>query len=137
MSGDVVVALLIGLAGGTFGGLLGIGGGTLFVPALVLILGEDQHVAQGVSLVVIVPTAMSATAANLRRGYVDREVAAWVTPAAVALALGGAFLAGRIEGETLSRIFGVVVVYVGSRSLYSSWRAGRAERASEAEEVAG
>ena len=137
MSGDVVVALLIGLAGGTFGGLLGIGGGTLFVPALVLILGEDQHVAQGVSLVVIVPTAMSATAANLRRGYVDREVAAWVTPAAVALALGGAFLAGRIEGETLSRIFGVVVVYVGSRSLYSSWRSGRAERASEAEEVAG
>ena len=65
---DIVTALLIGLAGGTFGGLLGIGGGTLFVPALVLIMGLEQHTAQGISLVVIIPTAMSATAANLKRG---------------------------------------------------------------------
>ena len=119
---DVIIALLIGLAGGTFGGLLGIGGGTLFVPALVLILGEDQHVAQGISLVVIVPTALSATIANLRRGYVDKQVATWVTPAAVVLALGGAFVAGQLEGDTLSRVFGVVVLYVGSRSLYTNWK---------------
>jgi len=121
---DIVIALLIGLAGGTFGGLLGIGGGTLFVPALVLIVGEEQHIAQGVSLVVIVPTAISATIANLRRGYVDKQVAAWVTPAAVVLALGGAFIAGKLDGPTLSRVFGVVVVYVGSRSLYTNWRKG-------------
>lgn len=119
---DVVIALLIGLVGGTFGGLLGIGGGTLFVPALVLILGEEQHVAQGVSLVVIVPTAISATIANLRRGYVDQRMAALVAPAAVVLALGGAFIAGKLDGPTLSRVFGVVVVYVGSRSLYTNWR---------------
>jgi uncharacterized protein len=121
---DIVVALLIGLAGGTFGGLLGIGGGTLFVPALVLILGEDQHVAQGISLMVIIPTAISATIANLKRGYVDRQVATWVAPVAVVFALGGAFVAGQLEGDTLSRVFGVVVLYVGSRSLYTNWRNG-------------
>lgn len=121
--GDVVVALLIGLAGGTFGGLLGIGGGTLYVPALVLIMGQDQRVAQGVSLMVIIPTALSATATNLRAGLVDSQVALWVTPAAVVLALGGGALAGEIPDQWLSRIFGVVVLYVGTRSLLKNWRA--------------
>ena len=120
--GDVVVALLIGLAGGTFGGLLGIGGGTLYVPALVLIMGQDQRVAQGVSLMVIIPTALSATATNLRAGLVDSEVALWVTPAAIVMALGGGFAAGEIPDQWLSRIFGVVVLYVGTRSLIKNWR---------------
>jgi uncharacterized membrane protein YfcA len=122
IDGDIVTALLIGLAGGTFGGLLGIGGGTLFVPALVLILGQEQHTAQGISLVVIIPTAMSATAANLKRGYVDEQVAMWVAPVAVLFALTGAFIAGQLEGDTLSRVFGIVVLYVGSRSLYTNWK---------------
>jgi uncharacterized membrane protein YfcA len=132
---DVIIALLIGLAGGAFGGLLGIGGGTLYVPAMVLILGEQQHVAQGVSLVVIVPTAISATLANVRRGYVDRQMAAWVSPVAVLLALAGGFVAGLIGGDDLSRIFGIVVLYVGSRTLYTTWRRGRRE-AREAREAA-
>jgi len=122
IDGDIVTALLIGLAGGTFGGLLGIGGGTLFVPALVLILGQEQHTAQGISLVVIIPTAMSATAANLKRGYVDEQVAMWVAPVAVLFALTGAFIAGQLEGDTLSRVFGIVVLYVVSRSLYTNWK---------------
>jgi len=122
IDGDIVTALLIGLAGGTFGGLLGIGGGTLFVPALVLILGQEQHTAQGISLVVIIPTAMSATAANLKRGYVDEQVAMWVAPVAVLFALTGAVIAGQLEGDTLSRVFGIVVLYVGSRSLYTNWK---------------
>jgi uncharacterized protein len=125
---DIVIALLIGLFGGAFGGLLGVGGGTLFVPAMVLILGEDQHVAQGVSLIVIVPTAISATYTNMKRGYVDREIAVWVTPAAVLLAFAGAFVAGLLDGQTLSRIFGLVVIYVGSRTLFVTWRAWRADR---------
>lgn len=119
---DIVTALLIGLASGSFGGLLGIGGGTLFVPALLLIMGQEQHTAQGISLVVIIPTAMSATAANLKRGYVDKQVAMWVAPVAVLFALAGAFIAGQLEGDTLSRVFGIVVLYVGSRSLYTNWK---------------
>lgn len=125
LDGSLLAALLIGLAGGSFGGLLGIGGGTLYVPALVLLLGEPQHVAQGVSLVVIIPTAISATVTNLRGDLVDLEVARWVTPFAVLAALFAAWLAGQLEGDTLSRVFGVVVLYVGSRTLYTTWRAGR------------
>lgn len=136
MDADLVIGLLIGLVGGAFGGLLGIGGGTLFVPAMVLILGTDQHVAQGVSLVVIIPTALSATQANLRRGFVDIQASKWVTPFAVLLAFAGAFVAGLLEGDVLSRIFGVIVVYVGGRTLVTTWLAIRRERAMRAAEGA-
>lgn len=131
---DVVAALLIGIVGGIAGGLLGIGGGTLFVPALVLILGEDQHVAQGVSLVVIIPTGISATITNARRGFVDFDIAKWVTPAAILLAFAGAYVAGLLGGSTLSRIFGVVVLYVGGRTLITTWLAIRRDRAAAAAE---
>jgi uncharacterized membrane protein YfcA len=132
IDGTVTAALLIGLAGGAFGGLLGIGGGTLFVPAMVLLLGKEQHLAQGVSLVVIIPTAISATVTNLRGGFVDVEVAKWVTPFAVGAAFVAARIAGELGADTLSRVFGVVVLYVGSRTLYTTWRAGRRAAANAA-----
>ena len=72
---------------------------------------------------VIIPTALSATATNVRAGLVDSQVALWVTPAAVVLALGGGALAGEIPDAWLSRLFGVVVLYVGTRSLLKNWRA--------------
>jgi uncharacterized membrane protein YfcA len=127
-SAELVAALLIGLFGGAFGGLLGVGGGTLYVPALVLLLGVEQHVAQGVSLVVIVPTAISATYSNLRHGYVDGVVAKWVTPFAVPAALLGAWIAGQLGAHELSRIFGVMVLYVGARTLIVTLRQPRAAR---------
>lgn len=125
----MIAVALIGLVGGAASGLLGIGGGTLFVPAMVLILGKEQHLAQGVSLVVIIPTAISATLANAKAGFVDAEATKWVTPFAIAFALGGGYVAGLLEGQTLSRIFGVVVLYVGSRTLITTLRAIQRERA--------
>ena len=125
-TGELIGALLIGIAGGMAGGLLGIGGGTVFVPGLVLLLGIEQHTAQGISLIVIIPTALSATYANVRAGNVDGRVAAWVTPIALVFAVIAAQVAGSIDGDTLSRIFGAVVLYVGTRTLYGSWRSRRA-----------
>ncbi|MDA0270956.1 MAG: sulfite exporter TauE/SafE family protein [Chloroflexi bacterium] len=133
--GDVIAIALIGLVGGAASGLLGIGGGTLFVPAMVLILGKDQHLAQGVSLVVIIPTAISATLANTKGGYVDVPAARWVTPFAVVFALAGGFTAGLLDGPTLSRIFGVMVLYVGTRTLFTTWRTMRRERAAERQDT--
>ena len=129
---EILGALAIGLAGGVAGGLLGIGGGTLYVPALVLFLGVEQQLAQGISLAAVIPTAISATTANLRRGYVDGRLAATVTPAAIVLAVVGARIAGELDSETLSRIFGVVVLYVGGRTLFSIWRRSRVASTAEA-----
>ena len=122
---QTVSALLIGLIGGAFGGLLGIGGGAIFVPALVLILGQDQHIAQGVSLIVIISTALSGTAVNLQSGYIDKKIVIWVTPPAIVLAIIGGYIAGLLDSETLSRVFGIVVLYVAIRSFYSTWKKSR------------
>ena len=126
---EILAALAIGVVGGIAGGLFGIGGGTLYVPALVLLLGVEQQLAQGISLAAVIPTAISATTANLRRGYVDGRLAATVTPAALVLAVVGARVAGELDPDTLSRIFGVVVLYVGGRTLFSLWRQARSARA--------
>jgi uncharacterized membrane protein YfcA len=112
----------IGLIGGLLAGMLGIGGGAVFVPALVLLLGVDQHSAQGVSLAVIVFTAAVGTWQHLRNDNVDLEVARWVTPFAVPASVAGAVVAGRLAGDDLQRIFGVVILLVSLQMLWSTWR---------------
>lgn len=114
---EFILGLAIGLVGGIAGGLLGVGGGIVFVPALVLLGGVDQHTAQGVSLAVIVPTAISGSLTNARRGLIDGTVARWVTPLALVAGAAGAALAGVLNAEVLTRIFGLVLVYAGTRTL--------------------
>ena len=93
------LAFAIGFVGGAFGGLLGIGGGTLFVPALVLLVSVPQHTAQGISLVVVVLTALSGTFTNVRAGFVDKNTVIWVAPAAVILGFCAGFLAQDLQAE--------------------------------------
>lgn len=67
---DVLPAIAFGLAGGAVGGLLGVGGGVLFVPALAIFLDETQIEAEATSLLVIVPVAIVGTWRQLRHGNV-------------------------------------------------------------------
>ena len=55
---SVVAAVAVGFAGGVTGGLLGVGGGVLFVPGLVILLGEGQVEAEATSLLAIIPVAL-------------------------------------------------------------------------------
>lgn len=123
---ELLGALLIGVAGGIAGGLLGLGGGTLYVPALVLLLGVAQRSAQGLSLIAIVPTAISATITNARAGYVDAPAVRWVTPLALLAAAAGGALAGVIDEALLTRLFGTLLVFVSGRLLLAEWREARA-----------
>lgn len=108
---EVLWELLIGVAGGFAGGLLGIGGGTIYVPAMVILLDEDQHLAQGASLAAIIATGIVATFTHYRRGNVDVQVAAQVAPPAVIAGFAGAFAADALDAIVLQRVFAVVVVY--------------------------
>lgn len=116
---DVLVALAVGLAGGALAGILGVGGGAIFIPALVLLLDTDQIVAQGVSLCVIVITAAVAGARHVRNGTVDFAVARWIVGPSIGLSIAGAFLAHRLDDEILRRIFAGVVLAVALRVLLS------------------
>jgi hypothetical protein len=106
-----IEAMLIGLAAGVLVGLLGIGGGTVLVPALVYLLHVDQHLAQGTSLFVLIPPlGLGALVVYWRRGNVD--LAAGIL-SAVGILLGadlGGRLAVHINSRDLQGFFGLFMM---------------------------
>ncbi|MCH7697978.1 MAG: sulfite exporter TauE/SafE family protein [Chloroflexi bacterium] len=108
---EIFALLLIGFIGGFAGGLLGIGGGAIYIPAMVLLLGEDQHLAQGASLAAIIATAIVGSFAHFRRDNIDVRTVLWVAPVAATAAFGAALLADTLDATTLRRVFAVVGLY--------------------------
>ena len=113
----ILTLLAIGVAAGFLAGLLGVGGGILLVPAMVLLLGFDQHVAQGTSLVVIVPAAMIGTWTHYRRGTIRPRDALLVAAGGVIGAAIGSLSALSIDDTLLQRGFAVVLLVVAVRML--------------------
>lgn len=116
-AGSVVALVVVGSAAGLLAALLGVGGGVVFVPALSILFGAPQHLAQGTSLVTIVPTTAVAAVAHARAGRVD-----W--PLAGTIAAGG-LISGSVSGvlalatapDLLRRLFAVLLVVVAARML--------------------
>jgi uncharacterized membrane protein YfcA len=118
VTAQLAVALGIGLISGLFAGLVGIGGGVVIVPATVLFLGLDQHVAQGTSLVAIVLTAIAGSVVNVRNRRVRLKDSMLIGAGGVVGTLIGSRLALGLDGQTLSVAFGCFVLFVAVRSLY-------------------
>lgn len=138
----LLIEMVFGFAGGLLAGVLGVGGGAIFVPAIVIFGlahvdgGEDpQKVAQGVSLVVIVLAGAVGTLTNLRQGAIDIETAKWTVPAAVVAAVAASIVANRLDVEALKRIYGLVALFLGCQIVYSTWRGTRNDLKQEAERV--
>src|ERR1700694_1064313 len=98
---EIVAGLLIGLAAGVVSGSLGVGGGVIMVPALVLLLGIPESVAQGTSLFVILPTAISGVQSHYRRHNLDFQPIVWMGLAGAVTAAAGAYLAVRADEQRL------------------------------------
>lgn len=120
--GQVGIALVVGLVAGFFAGLAGIGGGVVIVPSIVLLLGVEQHLAQGTSLLAIVFTALAGTSVNVRNQRVRPKDGLSVGVGGVVGSLIGSRLALGVEARTLSLIFGFLVLFVALRSLYRTFR---------------
>lgn len=114
-----IYLLLIGLAAGFMGGLVGIGGGVIIVPALVIILGMSQHSAQGTSLMMILfPVGILGVLNYYKQGYVDFKYAGL-------LAIGffvGSYLGSKFSLSlpqlTVKRIFAVVMMLLAIKILF-------------------
>jgi uncharacterized membrane protein YfcA len=123
-------AIAIGLAAGVVAGLLGVGGGVLFVPGLVVFLGLSQHHAEATSLLAIVPVAAVGAYRQDRYGKVHRGDALLlglfsVLGAAVGVALANA-LSGAILRDAFAALMLLVAAQLTSRALASPARhAGR------------
>jgi uncharacterized membrane protein YfcA len=108
----VIGAIAIGAAAGVIAGLLGVGGGVLFVPALVFLLGLDQHHAEATSLLAIVPVALVGAYRQDRYGNVRRADALTLGLLSVAGAAGGVVLANALSGAVLRDAFAALMVLV-------------------------
>ena len=111
----MIGAIAIGLAGGLVAGLLGVGGGVLFVPGLVIFLGLDQHQAEATSLLAIIPVAIVGTYTQDRYGNVHRRDALVLGLLSVAGAAAGVVLANALSGTLLRDCFAVFMVLVAAQ----------------------
>jgi uncharacterized membrane protein YfcA len=110
MSWGDAVAVLGGLAAGLLSGTIGVGGGVIFVPFMTVGFRLPQTLAQGTSLVAIIPTAIVGGITHIREGNVIRDGAIWMGGGGVVGAVLGALIAVHVPGAILARVFGVVLI---------------------------
>lgn len=122
----IVIAILTGLAAGVLGALCGVGGGVIMVPAFVGLLGLQHKSAVATSLAVIIVTALAATMNNVladtantaRDKLVDWKLVLIVGAASALAAWYGTDLMRSLSNQTLTRIFGCLLVVMGARMLW-------------------
>jgi uncharacterized protein len=110
-SGEVVGTLAVGFAAGMSSGLLGIGGGLLFVPGLVLLLGETQLRAEATSLLAIIPVAIVGAWRQRSYGNLRGRDALMIGILSPLGVLGGVGLANLVSDKVLSYMFAVMLLY--------------------------
>ena len=115
------VYAILGAFVGTFSGLFGVGGGIIMVPFLVLLSGQTQQMAQGISLAVMIPTALANLLRYTKQGNVDLIVALPIVLGAIPAGYFlGADLAQRLPAKTLQMLFALFMVAVSVRMMPSS-----------------
>lgn len=107
----------LGLVSGTLAGLLGVGGGIVIVPGLVLLFAVPDAVAKGTSLLVIIPTAAAGTLSNVRRSNADLSVATAVGLFGVASALAASRISVNMDPTVSSILFGLLLIAVAVQML--------------------
>ena len=107
-----LAGLAIGLAGGFFGGLAGLGGGVVMIPMMTAFVGLSQRVAHGTSLVAIVFTGAVGSLTYFYHGSVDWAAALILAASAILFARAGALYANSMQERNLKRGFGILMICV-------------------------
>ena len=114
----VLSLVLIGVLAGILSGLVGVGGGVIMVPLLVLLLGFNQHQAQGTSLaVLVVPVTAVAVYTYHKEGFIDWR---YVGIIALFFVIGGYFgskIAVSLDQKMLKKVFGFILLLIAGKML--------------------
>lgn len=120
---ELLMIILIGLAAGILSGLVGVGGGIIMVPALVLFMHYNQHQAQGTSLAVL---TLPVVVLGFLKYYqeckkmgtpIDLKVAGLLAIGFVVGAYAGSSMAVKVDKEVLKKIFAIVLLYTAFKML--------------------
>lgn len=123
LSGAALIVL--GVVTGVMSGLIGVGGGIIVVPALMVLFGTSDLVAKGTSLLMMIPTAVSGTFGNVRRRNVDLVAAAIVGVAACTTTALGAWAATLIDPFVGNMLFAAYLVIIAVQMGLRAWRGRR------------
>lgn len=116
---NIVLYILIGLLAGTLGGMFGIGGGVIIIPALVYFFGMTQQTAQGTSLALMLPPiGILAVLAYYKQGNVDIMAAVFICLGFLFGGLLGANIALSVPTPFLKKLFGVFLLVISLRMIF-------------------
>jgi uncharacterized protein len=122
------VAILLALSGvvvGAFSALFGVGGGLLMVPLITVFLDRSQHLAEGTSLLAIIPISIAGVLAHRGRGYVSLRAAAWLGVGGAGASAAGALLALSVPSHTLRVMFAILIAAVAVYLIYQGIRGSK------------
>ena len=115
-----IILIVIGILAGILSGVVGIGGGLIMIPLLIILLGLSQHEAQGTSLAVMLPPIGILAASNYHKaGFVKWEYAMII---AITFIIGGYFgskYAVTLRPDIVKRVFGIVMLIGALKIIFS------------------
>lgn len=114
-----ITVAIIGIVAGLLGGVLGLGGAIIIIPALVMLLGYSQQMAQGTTLLMLVmPVGALAAWQYYKAGNVDVKTALILGVAFFVSGFVGAKFANQIPQEALKKLFAVLLIVIAVKMLF-------------------
>lgn len=115
----LALLLLIGVAAGMLSGLVGVGGGIIIVPALILFMGFSQKMAQGTSLgILLLPVGLLGVLQYYKQGYIDIKVVLAISFAFLFGSYFGSKIALKLPQDSVKKIFAVFMMIIAIKLLF-------------------
>ncbi len=115
----ILIIILVGIAAGILGGLVGVGGGIIIVPALVYFIGFSQKTAQGTSLgLIMLPVGILGVLQYYKQGHVDFRVVGMLAIGFLAGSYFGSKIALSLPQETVKKIFALLMILIAVKMLF-------------------
>jgi len=108
----MILLIIIGFLAGVVSGM-GIGGGVILIPGLIIVVGMEQHSAQSICLLYFIPTAIVALIQHFKNKNIRTDLIIGLIPGGVIGAIIGSFVAINIESNNLKRYFGYFLLLMG------------------------
>ena len=117
---SILLLIAIGLVAGTLGGMVGLGGGIILIPALILIMKLDQQTAQGTSIAIMLPPiGLFAVYNYYKAGYVNIKYAMIIAAAFMVGGYLGSSIALKISADLMRKIFSILLVVIAIKMFFS------------------
>jgi len=114
-----VIIFIVSLISGIISGM-GIGGGTILIPALIIFFNIKQHIAQSTNLIIFIPTSIVALYFHTKQGNVVKDVLKNLIIFGIIGSIIGSFLAVSIKSDMLKKMFGIFLLIMGAYEIYLS-----------------